>query len=241
MKSPFILEGYKMNDKGKKIGAFRKLVKMAQEGSVKLYTYTDDPQKGGKYWPVNWEDGLKQAHFKNAQERQKALDRSLACLLDADLPDSVEHMDQERGLARLLLDAGANPNAYNTFYAQYILDAFVEKGKTYVALEIAKTDGFSKTEDIDSVFKRLTESEDIYPDGRGLNLQDCNDRDDLIFTLFEKGHYPMDDKVFVETEEVVLGIDPHFFDKKKAQQLSSLEKAHTPLQIYKALKRTGKE
>ena len=129
-------------DKAARDASFQKLMDIAQSGGVPLYAYTEDHYKGWRNWPVEWENDLIYCHFRTKSSKEYALNKTLEHILNANCPSSVEQTDKERGLARLILDAGADPNFHSTLHNGQIFDQFLFKRKTHIALEIAKTDGF---------------------------------------------------------------------------------------------------
>ena len=100
----------------------------------------DDFHKGGRNWPLEWENPLEYCHFRTESDRQSALNRTLEGVAQANFPSTVEQMNKERGLVRLILDAGANPNFHSSRYDRPIFDQFLSQRKSYAALEIAKTE-----------------------------------------------------------------------------------------------------
>lgn len=242
--------------KGKRIKAFKTLMEIAKKGSIQLHAYDDDDfYREGRYWPVHWESDLGDGCFKNEQDRQKALDGTLERLIRPDRPDSVEQLQKEKKLIRLVLDAGANPNHFSYYYDQNVFDRFVKDKKSHMALEIAKTEGFVRPGNTDTAFEKLTDLlrfylhwKQPYPGAQGeskekvaLYAQICSDDKELVYTLFQKGIYPRDEKVFSKLAPIVLEKDPEFFNKKKQQVLTQMKRAKTPVQIFKALMGKRKE
>jgi len=155
-------------------------------------------------------------------------------------------------LIRLILDAGANPNFYSDTYRSSLFGEFLAKKKSYVALEIAKTEGFTSPKDSDEAFNHLASSLKFYlqwgrpcpgdtKEETDLIAQNCSDRRDLTYHLFQKGFYPHDEKVFQALVPIVLEKDPEFFDKRKKQVASQIMRAKTPIQIYNAIMGQEKE
>lgn len=242
----------------KKIQAFKELMEIAQKGSIELYGTTDaDIYSDARSWPVRWEKDLGNGHFKNEQDKQRALDDTLACLVTVDLPVSVEQLKKEKRLARLILDAGADPNRYYRFHNRNIFDDFLLEGKPHIALEVAKTDGFMGPGRPFRVFDHLADKLAFYlhwnspfpgyfwEEGNkrkvALYAQDCSDQKEIVCTLFQQGIYPQDEVVFEKLVPIVLEKDPEFFNKKKEQVVSQMQRAKTPIQIYNALMGKRKE
>ena len=105
-------------NKTKRIESFKKLMEIAQKGSIELYESSKDPvlSSDAKDWPVRWDKDLGNGHFKNEQDKQRALDDTLACLVTVDHPATLEQLKKEKRLVRLILDAGADPNRYYKFH-----------------------------------------------------------------------------------------------------------------------------
>jgi len=239
-----------MTDKTKRENALTKLLEIAHDGSIPLYAYADDYHKGGRNWPVEWENILTCSHFRTQYDRQCVLNETLERLVDVNFPSSVEQVNKEKGLVRLILDAGANPNFYSSSYNNHIFDKFLLKRKSYVALEIAKTDGFTGPHNAENTFDILAGSLGFYlqwgkpypgdtNEESAISAQNCSDRKELVHLLFQQGLYPRNENVFQALVPVVLEKDPDFFEKKKKQVTTQLSLAKTPLQIYNAL--MGKE
>ena len=241
-----------MTDKIKEAEAFTKLMQVAKDGSLTLYTYENDYHKGGRNRIVGWQNGLLYSHFRTQYDRQCRLNETLERLVEVNFPNSVEQMNKERGLARLVLDAGANPNFYSHSYKSTIFDQFLSKRKSHIALEIAKTDGFLGPENTEQAFDVLAGTLGYYMQWKkpmpgdteeesAVIAQNCADRRELVYRLFQIGLYPRDEKVFQSLVPVILERDPAFFENKKKQVASQLLRAKTPLQIYSALKGQEKE
>ena len=245
-------------NKTKRIEAFKKLMEIAQKGSIELYGTTDaDIYSDARKWPVRWDKDLGSGRFKNEQERQRALDDTLACLVTVDSPSSLEQLKKEKRLARLILDAGADANRYYRFHNRNIFDDFLLQGKPHIALEVAKTDGFMGPGRPFRIFKHLVDKLTFYLHWKSsfpgyylekenkkkvaLYSQDCSDQKEIVYTLFQKGIYPQDREVFEKLSPIVLERDPDFFNKKKEQVVSQMKHAKTPLQIYNALMGNRKE
>ena len=243
-------------DKKTRILAFKKLMEISQKGSIELYGTTEaDIYSDARSWPVRWDKDLGNGHSKNEQERQRALDDTLACLVTVDSPSSLEQLKKEKRLARLILDAGADANRYYRFHNRNIFDDFLLQGKPHIALEVAKTDGFMGPGRPFRIFNHLMDKLEFYLQwekpfpGSGwenkgqvaLYAQNCEDQKELVYLLFQKGIYPRDAHVFEKLSPIVLERDPDFFNKKKEQVVSQMKRAKTPLQIYNALMGNRKE
>ena len=241
-----------MADKTKKAAAFEKLLEIARNGSLPLYSYENDYHKGGRNWPVEWEKELIYSHFRTENDRQHRLNRTLERLVEVNSPTSVEQVNKEKGLARLILDAGANPNFDSNLYSTRIFDEFLSQRKSYIALEIVKTDGFLGPQNTEDTFDILAGSLKYYmrygtpmpgdtKEESAIIAQNCSDRRELVYCLFQKGLYPRDKNVFQSLVPIVLEQDPEFFNKRKQQVIQQITKAETPLQIYRVLMGQEKE
>ena len=241
-----------MVDNAKREEALKKLMDIARNRTVRLYGHVEDFYRGGRDWPVDWQNELGNGYFKDKKRREDALNSTLERLVSANFPDTVDQINKEKGLVRLILDAGANPNFYSYFYKKPLFDQFLSERKSYAALEIAKTDGFTYPQNPDRTFEKLAESLAFYLEWKtpypgetkeesAIHAQNCADRKDLVHLLFQKGFYPHNSAIFEKLVPVVLEKEPDFFDKKKQQVISHLQQAKTPLQIYNALMGQGKE
>ncbi len=240
------MKGMKMAiDKAKKINAFKELVKLAKNRSVKLYMYANDfwGERRGRTFPIEWGGTWELGHLEDEQDYQKALERIWECILDADPAGSVTQMQNEKKLVRLLLEAGANPNYYSRAYGQEIFDLF-SRNKAYIALEIAKAEGFKKSKNLTETFKMLADIQNSFKQGKApyscnnkeeaqLNAQIRSDYEELISILFQKGMCPGDSKVLEK--------DPAFLNRNKQSVVSQTGQEKTPLQIYNTLKGRRKE
>ena len=241
-----------MADRVPKKEAFEKLLQIVNERSISLYAYADDFYKGGRNWPLDWEKNLEYCHFRSESDRQSALNRTLEDVAHANFPSTMEQMNKERGLIRLILDAGANPNFYSSHYDRPIFDQFLLQRKSYAALEIAKTTDFMGPKNPDGTFNILYDSLAFYlnwnqpPHGdtkeeTAVINQNCSDRKDLVYLLLQKGIYPRDVVVFENLVPIVLEKDPNFFEKKKQQVIHQITRAKTPIEIYNAIMGQEKE
>ena len=257
-KSPLLYERTRMaTDKVKKIQAFKRLMEISRKGSIELYGTTEaDIYSDARRWPVHWDKDLGNGRFKNEQDRQRALDDNLACLVTVDSPSSLEQLKKEKKLARLILDAGADANRYYRFHNRNIFDDFLLQEKPHIALEIAKTDEFMGPGRPFKIFDHLMDKLEFYlrwkelfqeGDDNGdkkksaLYAQNYEDQKEVVYLLFQKGIYPPDVHVFERLSSVVLERDPDFFNKKKEQVILQMQRAETPLQIYNALMGNRKE
>ena len=242
-----------LTNKAKRIQAFKKLMEISKKGSIELYGTTEaDIYSEARSWPVRWNKDLGSGHFRNEQDKQRALDDTLACLVTVDLPKSVEQLKKEKKLARLILDAGADPNRYYKFHNRNIFDDFLLEGKPHIALEVAKTDGFMGLGRPFRVFEHLVKESAFYLQWKhpfsgnywevddkkkiALYVQKCSDQKELVYTLFQKGMYPQDGEIFEKLAPIVLEKDPEFFNKRKELVMAQLKRAKTPVQIFNALR-----
>ena len=241
-----------MTDKDRQKQAFQLLMKVATNGSIPLHAYKEDFYKGGRHWPLDWEDNLIYGHFRSSADRQSALNRTLERLICADFPSSVRQMNKERRLIHLILSAGANQNFQSSLYDKPVFDQFLLQRKSYAALEIAKADGFKEPQDPEKAFYILSDSLTFYLNWKrpypgntkeesALNLQNCIDRKNLVYLLFQRGLYPRNETIFETLVPIVQEKDPDFFKKKKQQIATQIQRAQTPLEIYNVLKGYGKE
>ena len=246
------------SEKVKRIEAFKKLMEIAKSGSVELYGTTEaDIYSDARSWPVHWEKDLGNGRFENEQDKQRALNYTLECLVTVDFPSSVEQLKKEKELTRLILDAGADPNHDYRFHNRNIFDDFLLTEKHHMALEVAKTKGFLGPGKPFKIFDHLAcklayylEWKCPFPGGclttddkekTALYIQDCSDQKEIVYTLFQKGIYPCNQDIFTKLVPIVLEKDPEFFDKRKEQTITQLKHAKTPVQIYKALMGKRKE
>ena len=237
----------------KETEAFKKLFKIAKNGTFGLYATTkDNYYRMARSWPVAWEKELGQGQFKNKEDRQRALNKTLESFVEADFPSSVKQMKKEREMVGLILEVGADPNYYSEAYNQNIFDAFLGKRKSHIALEIAKADGFAKPGNVDQTFNFLADALTFYlqwnrpypgatQEETIVKAQNCQDRKELVCNLFQKNIYPHDRDVFVKLIPVVLEKDPDFVEKKKQQVIAQLIQAKTPVQFFNALMGKSKE
>ena len=241
-----------MLKKEEKKTAFQTLMKVAIGGSISLHAYKEDIYKGGRRWPVDWAANLTCSHFRTETDRQFALNHTLERLVCVDFPSSVKQMNKEKRLARLVLRAGADPNFHSSLYDMAIFDQFLIQRKSHIALEIAKTDGFIGPQNSEKAFYVLSDTLAFYLNWKqpypgnteeetGLHMQNCADRKDLVYLLFQKGLYPRNETVFEKLVPIVQEKDPNFFEKKKQQIAVQIQRAKTPLEIYNVLKGQGKE
>ncbi|MBE6446050.1 MAG: hypothetical protein E7021_01400 [Alphaproteobacteria bacterium] len=191
-----------------------------------------------------WQESFYFRNLKKKDEQQDALFESAVIILLADYPKTVEQMQKERELIRLILDAGCNPNH------PILFDDSVARKKIYAALEIAKTDGFVAPKKLNAIFADLADGLHFYsqwersahfkkqPDLTKLVMKDLKD---LVYILYQKGMYPTNPKVFEKLAPVVLEKEPEFFNKRKEQVLSQMKRAKTPIQIYNAIMGRRKE
>lgn len=241
-------------NRAQKIKAFKRLFGIAQSGSVDLCEYIADYHKGDRRWPIEWDRYLKDGHFENQQDQQKALDNVLDCFVTrADLPSSPEELQKQREVIRLALDAGADPNRghyYSYGFGERIFDVCIGFRKYYAALEIAKSPDFHSVCDLETDYQRLSDGLSYYLEhGRHYPREtfeqdriseiNLNDKKDLVYVLFQKNMFPQDNKIFEKLVPIVLEKDPKFFQKKKQRVVTQLKSAKTPVQIFNAL--TGRK
>ena len=220
--------------------AFQKLLKISKNRSFSVRETLVD---GYRPWrPVDWDRKLRNS-YENTEDKQKALNETLMNLTRGDFPKTREQMEQERKVIQLTLLAGANPNSYDSYLGS-AFDSFWYSKKGYGLLELVKDDRFESPKKLQSfyedfcwqpVFCSFSDEEFL------LTRQENRKRADLIYTLFQKGMYPTNPKVFEKLAPVVLEKDPEFFNRKKQQTILQMHRAKTPLQIYNAIMGRRKE
>ena len=104
-------------------------------------------------------------HVCSGYTDQEILDKSLMELATNGEPvfwRDIDRVDQQNRIVRLMIAAGANPNAKRKADGMSLFEMFIsfmDWGNRYFrphcALEIAKTDGFKPPKDLDFVFLRL--------------------------------------------------------------------------------------
>ncbi len=225
-----------------KITAFKELLKIAEEGSFDIY----ETSGGTRSWPVECLRPLCDLIDSKTMTRQKALDETLLNLTRGDLPKTLGRMEKEKKVIHLLLVAGANPN-YSKYYSDglsSVFDSFRYRDKTYGMLELAQDNRFESPQRLQEFYNNFHWAP-IYcgfsDEELRLNKQENQNREDLIYALFQKNMYPTNPKVFEKLAPVVLKKDPQFFDKKKQETQKCLAQAKTPTQIYTALMGKRKE
>ena len=171
------------------------------------------------------------------------LDETLMNLTCGDFPKTSKRMEEEKKVIHLTLLAGANPNYYR-YHLGSVFNSFWNSKKGYGLLELLKDDRFEPPRELQDfyesfcwrpVFCSFSNEEFL------LCRQENRNRADLIYTLFQKGMYPTNPKVFEKLEPIVLERDPDFFNKKKKEVLTKLQRAKTPIQIYNAIMGKQKE
>ncbi|MBP5344334.1 MAG: hypothetical protein J6Y85_04620 [Alphaproteobacteria bacterium] len=190
-------------------------------------------------------------HLCYGETRQEELDKSLmdfATKGSLVSPLNINHVEIENRIVRLMIDAGANPNAerMGLFKPESLFEVFMEFGKVkpHCALEIAKVNGFKPPKDVDPIFGRLeylleqqiTEgkpSRIVHP----ITMVDYDDDETkqdfevrkklcrygqaLVYTLFEKGIKPKDKKL-------LKSLQPVYEAEKKRLAQSSRPTSNTP-------------
>ena len=229
-----------------KITAFKELLKIAEEGSFDVYETSGGSIYGERAWPVECLRPLCDLIDSKTMTRQKALDETLLNLTRGDLPKTVKCMEKEKKVIHLLLVAGANPN-YAKYYSDglsSVFDSFRYRGKTYGMLELVQDKRFESPQKLQEFYNNFhwgPHYAGLSDEEYALNQQENQNREDLIYTLFQKNMYPTNPKVFEKLSPVVLKRDPEFFEKKKEETQKCLARAKTPTQIYTALMGRRKE
>ncbi len=222
--------------------AFQKLLKISRDSSFDVYETSGNNMYGYRAWPVGWGEKL-YSKYKTPEDKQKALNETLMNLTRGDFPKTRKQMEQERKVIQLTLLAGANPN-YSDSYNGSIFDSFWYSKKGYGLLELVKDDRFEspkKLQEFYENFRWMRVSCSFSDEEFLLTRQENRKREALIYTLFQKGMYPTNPKVFEKLAPVVLEKDCDFFNKKKEQVVSQMHRAKTPLQIYNAIMGRRKE
>lgn len=231
-----------MADKTKKEAAFKKLIQIVKKDSFDVYETSGDIY-GSRAWEVDCFNPLRELKHSKTKMRQQALDETLMNLTRGDFPKTRKRMAEEREVIHLTLVAGANPN-YAEYQRDSVFDSFWYSKKGYGLLELAQNDHFEFPKKLQSFYEGFHWKHVLcsFSDEEFLLCrQENKNRADLIYTLFQKGMYPTNQKVFEKLVPVVLERDPAFFENKKKQVASQLLRAKNPLQIYSALMGQEKE
>ena len=185
--------------KAQRIKSYKKLLKIAKEGSFDVYFTLGGLYGNGKARPLNCLDPI--THKRN---RQLALNETLRRLAKGDPARSMARLEEERQIIQLTLSAGADPNCACPYdMSESILDSFLYFKKAYGALEVAKSDSFTRPKTLDNTFGELAYSLSHYlkygrlaPDlwdtqeECDLYKRDIADKIDLVYVLFSKGMKP---------------------------------------------------
>ncbi len=223
----------------KKITAFKELLKIAEEGSFDLYETYGDNIYGTRAWPVECFKHLWELKRSKKMTRQEALDKTLMRLTRGDLPKTVQGMEKEKKVIHLTLLAGANPNTFDSYSNGRVsaFQSFWNSRKVYGLLELVQDNRFEPPNELQEFYENFY-WEPLYcsfsDEEYALNKQKNQNRDDLIYALFQRNMFPTNLNVFKELEPVVLKKDPQFFEKKKQEMQKCLVRAKTPTQIYTA-------
>lgn len=222
--------------------AFQKLLKISKDKSFDVYETSGNNMYGYRAWPVGWGEKL-YSKYKTLEDKQKALNETLMNLTRGDFPETRKQMEQERKVIQLTLLAGANPNSYDSYLGS-AFDSFWYSKKGYGLLELVKDDRFESPTKLQEFYENFHWMPVFYgsPDEEILLAKQENEnRANVIYTLFQKGMYPTNPKVFEKLAPVVLEKDCDFFNKQKKQVVSQMKRAKTPIQIYNALMGKRKE
>lgn len=231
-----------MTKEDKRIVAFKKLLKLAKNGSFDIWETSGDIY-GSRAWETDCFKPLRELDCSEEKTRQQALDETLMNLTYGDFPKTSKRMEEERKVIHLTLLAGANPNYYR-YHLGSVFNSFWNSKKGYGLLELLKDDRFEPPRELQDFYESFRwqpvlcsfSNEEFL-----LCRQENRNRADLIYTLFQKGMYPTNPKVFEKLEPIVLERDPDFFNKKKKEVLTKLQRAKTPIQIYNAIMGKQKE
>ena len=231
-----------MTNKAKQIEAFKELLKISYDRSFDVYETSGNPTYGYRAWPVNWAEKIHHS-YKTPEDKQKALNETLMNLTQGDFPETMEQMEKERKAIRLTLLAGANPN-YSDSYHGSVFDSFWYSKKGYGLAELLKDDRFESPVKLQEFYERF-DWKPLYcgdfDEELLLKKKENENRADVIYTLFQKGMYPTNPKVFEKLLPVVLEKDCEFFNKRKEQTITQLKHAKTPVQVFNALMGQRKE
>lgn len=231
-----------MTNKAKQIEAFKELLKISYDRSFDVYETSGNPTYGYRAWPVEWNKELC-AKYETPEDKQKALDETLMRLTRGDFPKTMKQMEKERKVIRLTLLAGANPNYVDSYHGS-VFESFWYSKKGYGLAELLKDDRFASPTKLQEFYERF-DWKPIYccdsDEEMLLKKKENENRADVIYTLFQKGMYPTNQKIFEKLTPVVLEKDPEFFNKKKEQVLTQMKRAKTPVQIFNAIMGKQKE
>ena len=219
-----------MADKAKKIRAYKKLLKLAQEGSFDVHFTLSGLYGKDKAIPLNCLEPLTQE-----KDRQFALNETLCRLAKGDPANSIQRLEEEKRIIQLTLAAGADPN-YPCPYEmpESIFDSFMYYKKAYGALEIAKSDKFVRPKTLDKTFDDLTYSLDYYlKDGQlfpdfwdteeeyHLYKHDVADKIELVYVLFNKGMEP-------HNPRIRKSLQPIYEEQRKARENAPRPATNSP-------------
>ncbi|MDY6407978.1 MAG: hypothetical protein SPL08_04700 [Pseudomonadota bacterium] len=123
-----------MTSQTNKTTAFNQLLRLAKNPSICFWEWEDDYHKGGQCREVDWQYPL--LCYQAGKNKSDILNDVLYRLTVADFPTTAKQMEKERHLARLLIQAGADPNLKGAF------TSFIDKNRVAVALELAKSPDF---------------------------------------------------------------------------------------------------
>ena len=222
--------------------AFQKLLKLAKDESFDIWETSGDIY-GSRAWEIDCFKPLRALKYSKTKTRQQALDETLMNLTRGDFPKTKKRMDEEQKVIHLTLLAGADPN-YSDFYHGSVFESFWYSKKGYGLAELLKDDRFESPKKLQEFYERF-DWKPIYCDDSDkemlLKKKENENRADVIYTLFQKGMYPTDQKIFEKLAPVVLEKDCEFFNKRKEQTITQLKHAKTPVQVFHALIGNRKE
>ena len=236
-----------MTDQIKKTKAFDELLKLAKDPSMYLLAWEDDYHKGGRYREVDWQYPL--LRYKKGNDKTDILNDVLNRLTLADFPTTKKQMEEERRLAHLLIQAGADSNLKEAF------TSFIEKNRVAVALELAKSPDFCfpngeengvlnslsyniiansmhhpcyyrtelelSKESIEHPWnkEKIKRLKERLKDGLAYHKVWQKDSEDLIYLLFQKGIYPQNDEKLFQYLAPVVLEREPDFFEKKRQRV----------------------
>ena len=212
-----------------------------------LLEWDDDYHRGGRYREIDWQYPL--LRYKKGNDKIDILNDVLYRLTSADFPTTTKQMEKERQLARLLIQAGADPNLKEAF------TSFIDKDRVAVALELAKSHDFcfpngEENGVLNSLSYNIIEKGMHHPcyyrteqelateskehpwnkekikklqerlqDGLEYHKVWQKDSKDLIYLLFQKGIYPQNDEKLFQSLAPVVLEREPNFFEKKKQKV----------------------
>ena len=225
-----------------KIKAFKELCSFIKTHPTTISVYSEAWGRGYTT-QRDWASSIKCYIHKQKHPffytRKDYLNDALLDLTMAESSLTIEKMALESQAISLLLRAGATPNHSCNGYS--VFQRFNDVGKIHGMIEIAKSPDFIRPDGLDKIYEGLPSLGSYCHGVPYLEPEYQEYKKELVCTLFQKGMYPTNPKVFEKLAPVVLEKDCDFFYKKKEQVLSQMKRAKTPLQIYNAIMGRRKE